>query len=174
MEGTFKGHLFQPLCTKQGHLQTDQVALSPSNLALNVSRDGASTTSSGSLLQCLITLTVFTAPLLCSQWTSLLADEAEEPPAPVRAAGPPPWRAVPRSRSTLQEQPRRHTTSCGRSPYFVSKGLSLLPPLLLEGQLLLRAERQRSVSKTRQARASHAPRQQSTPPSSAAVSSEGT
>jgi len=29
MEGTFKGHLVQPLCNKQGHLKLDQVAQSP-------------------------------------------------------------------------------------------------------------------------------------------------
>ena len=29
LEGTFKGHLVQPLCNEQGHLQLDQVAQSP-------------------------------------------------------------------------------------------------------------------------------------------------
>jgi len=29
LEGTFKGHLIQPLCNEQGHLQLDQVAQSP-------------------------------------------------------------------------------------------------------------------------------------------------
>jgi len=29
LEGTFKGHLVQPHCSEQGHLQTDQVAQSP-------------------------------------------------------------------------------------------------------------------------------------------------
>jgi len=29
LEGTIKGHLVQPLCTEQGHLQLDQVAQSP-------------------------------------------------------------------------------------------------------------------------------------------------
>jgi len=29
LEGTFKGHLVQLLCSEQGHLQQDQVAQSP-------------------------------------------------------------------------------------------------------------------------------------------------
>ena len=29
LEGTFKGHLVQPSCNEQGHLQLDQVAQSP-------------------------------------------------------------------------------------------------------------------------------------------------
>jgi len=29
LEGTFKGHLVQPSCNEQGHLQLDQVAKSP-------------------------------------------------------------------------------------------------------------------------------------------------
>ena len=29
LEGTFRGHLVQPLCSEQGHLQLDQVAQSP-------------------------------------------------------------------------------------------------------------------------------------------------
>jgi len=29
LEGTFKGHLAQPRCNEQGHLQLDQVAQSP-------------------------------------------------------------------------------------------------------------------------------------------------
>lgn len=35
-EGTFKGPLIQPTCNEQGHLQLDDVALSPIKLALNV------------------------------------------------------------------------------------------------------------------------------------------
>ncbi|KAK4823689.1 hypothetical protein QYF61_005755 [Mycteria americana] len=54
--GTFKGHLVQPPCNEQGHLQLDQVAQSPSKLTLNVSRDGASTTSLGNLFHCFTTL----------------------------------------------------------------------------------------------------------------------
>ena len=46
VEGTFRGHLAQPPCSKQGYFQ----------LALNVSRDGASTTSLGNLCQCFTTL----------------------------------------------------------------------------------------------------------------------
>ena len=38
---TFRGCLVQPPCNEQGHLQPDQAARSPSNLALNVSRDGS-------------------------------------------------------------------------------------------------------------------------------------
>ena len=60
MEGTFKGHLVQHPCSKQSHLQLDQTARSPvtSNLTLNVSRDGVSTTSLGNLFQCFATLIV--------------------------------------------------------------------------------------------------------------------
>ena len=29
LEGTFKGHLVQPLCNDQGHIQLDQIAQSP-------------------------------------------------------------------------------------------------------------------------------------------------
>ena len=45
-------------CNEQGHLQLSQGAQSPSSLTLDVSRDGASTTSLGNLCQCLTTLTV--------------------------------------------------------------------------------------------------------------------
>ena len=58
LEGTLKGHLVQPPCSEHGHPQVDQVLRAPSSLTLGVSRDGASTTSLGNLLQCLITLTV--------------------------------------------------------------------------------------------------------------------
>ena len=58
LEGTFKGHLAQTLCSEQGHLQLDQVAQSPVQLALNVSRDGASTMSLGNLCQGFTTLVV--------------------------------------------------------------------------------------------------------------------
>jgi len=43
LERKFRGHLAQTPCSKRGHLQLHQVA--QSNLALNVSRDGVSTTS---------------------------------------------------------------------------------------------------------------------------------
>ncbi|KAK4807110.1 hypothetical protein QYF61_018451 [Mycteria americana] len=58
LEGNFKGHLVQPPCNEQGHLQLDQVAQSPDKLTLTVSRDGASTTSLGNLFQCFTTLIV--------------------------------------------------------------------------------------------------------------------
>ena len=47
LAGTFSGHLVQPPCHEQGHLQLHQVAQSPSNLALGISRDEALTTSPG-------------------------------------------------------------------------------------------------------------------------------
>jgi len=47
LEGTFKGHLFQLHCSKQGHTQLHQVLRALSSLALAVSRDGAFTTSLG-------------------------------------------------------------------------------------------------------------------------------
>ena len=56
LEGTSKGHLVQLPANEQGHLQEDQVA--PSSLTLNVSKDGASTTSLGNLFQCFITIIV--------------------------------------------------------------------------------------------------------------------
>ena len=58
LEGTFKVHLVQCLCNKQGHLQLDQGAQSPSSLTLSVFRNGASTTSLGNLFQCFTTLIV--------------------------------------------------------------------------------------------------------------------
>ena len=45
LEGTFKGHLVQLPCNKEGHLQLDEGAQS---LTLNVSRDGAS----GAIVAC--------------------------------------------------------------------------------------------------------------------------
>lgn len=51
---------------RQGHLPQEQVAESPSNLALNTSRDWASITSLGKLFSCLTTLTVkFFLYLIC-------------------------------------------------------------------------------------------------------------
>jgi len=49
LEGTFRGHLAQPPCSEQGYLQLDQVLRAPSNLGLNVSRDGTSIASLGNL-----------------------------------------------------------------------------------------------------------------------------
>ena len=62
LEGTPRIIKFQPLCHRQGYqppgLLLDQVAQGPSNLVLNTSRDGASTTSLGSPYQHLTTLLV--------------------------------------------------------------------------------------------------------------------
>jgi len=57
LEGTFKGHLVQYPCSEQEHLPLDQVAQSPIQLTLNVSKHGTSTTSLGNPLQCFTTLT---------------------------------------------------------------------------------------------------------------------
>jgi len=82
LEGTFTGHLVQPLCNEQGHLQLDQVpqsltlkvsrdeesTTSLGNLTLKVSRDEESTTSLGNLLQCLTILIAknfFLMPINC-------------------------------------------------------------------------------------------------------------
>lgn len=51
LEGTFKDHVVPTPWCWQGHLSLDQVAKSFSNLILNGSWDGASTTSPGSLFQ---------------------------------------------------------------------------------------------------------------------------
>jgi len=50
LEGTFKDDLAQSPCHGQGHLPLDQV--SPPNLTLNASSDGASTASLGNLVWC--------------------------------------------------------------------------------------------------------------------------
>lgn len=50
--GTFKGHLVQPHCNKQGHLPIIRLLLTLSNLALKVSKVGSCTTYLGHLLQC--------------------------------------------------------------------------------------------------------------------------
>ena len=47
LEETFKGHLVQLPYSERGHLQLHQVLRAPSSLTLNVSRDGAPTTSLG-------------------------------------------------------------------------------------------------------------------------------
>jgi len=54
LKGSFKGRLAHGPCSEQGHLQLDQVAQS---LSLDVSRDGASTTSLEKLSQYFTTLT---------------------------------------------------------------------------------------------------------------------
>jgi len=58
LEGSFTGRVVQPPCSEQGHLQLDQVALSPIQSDVECSRDGASTTSLGNLFQCFTTLIV--------------------------------------------------------------------------------------------------------------------
>ena len=49
---------FQPLCYVQGRQPADQAAQSHISLALNASRDGASTTSLGNLFQCVTLICV--------------------------------------------------------------------------------------------------------------------
>ena len=61
LEGTFRGHLAQLPHSEQGHLQLD-----PYSLALNVSKDAASTASLGNPFQCFTTLTVKNFFLLSS------------------------------------------------------------------------------------------------------------
>ena len=57
LEGTFKGPLVHPRpCNEQGH--PHRLLRAPSNLTLNVSGHGASTTSLGNLFQCLTTLSI--------------------------------------------------------------------------------------------------------------------
>ncbi len=51
LEGTVKSHLVQLLYNEQGHLQLHQVLRALYSLILNVSRDGAATTSLDSLCQ---------------------------------------------------------------------------------------------------------------------------
>jgi len=50
-----KDHLV-PICQRQGCRSPDEAAQSPSSLAQNTYRDGASTASLGGLFQCLTTL----------------------------------------------------------------------------------------------------------------------
>jgi len=58
LEGTFQGHPVQPPCTEQGIFNQIRLLRAPSNLTLNVSRDGASTTSMGNPCQGLTILIV--------------------------------------------------------------------------------------------------------------------
>ena len=60
LEGPLKGYLFQFPCNEQEHPQLHQMLRALTSPTLNVSRDGASTTSLGNLCQCLTTLTVKT------------------------------------------------------------------------------------------------------------------
>ena len=65
--GALKGCLVLLPCNEQGHLQLHQVLRAQSNLTLNVSRDGASTTCLGNLCHCLTILplhTIHLQPLL--------------------------------------------------------------------------------------------------------------
>jgi len=55
--GTFRGHPAQPPAVSRDIFNWVRLLRAPSNLAWNVSRDGASTTSLGNLGQCLTTLT---------------------------------------------------------------------------------------------------------------------
>ena len=66
LDGTLKGHLIQPSCNEQGHLQLDQVLRAQSSLTASVTRNGSSTTSLGSLCQCLTTLSVKNISLISS------------------------------------------------------------------------------------------------------------
>ena len=52
LEGTFRGHLAQPPAVSRDIFNQTRFLRAPSNLALNVSKDGASTTSLGNLFQC--------------------------------------------------------------------------------------------------------------------------
>jgi len=56
LEGTLKGHLVQPPCNEQGHLQQIRLLRAPSSLTLSISRDRVSTTSLGILFQSLTIL----------------------------------------------------------------------------------------------------------------------
>ena len=56
--GTFRGHLAQPPAASRDIFNQTRLLRAPSNLAWNVSRDGAPTTSLGNLHQGFITLIV--------------------------------------------------------------------------------------------------------------------
>jgi len=59
LEGTFKGHLVQPPASMSRDIfNQTRLLRALSNLTLNVSRDGESTTSLGNLCQCFIALSV--------------------------------------------------------------------------------------------------------------------
>jgi len=73
LEGTFKGHLAQPPAVSRDIFNQIRLLRAPSNLTLNISRDGAATTSLGSPFQCFTTLTVKNFFLTSSLNTLLLA-----------------------------------------------------------------------------------------------------
>lgn len=52
LEVTVKSHQVQLPCSKQEHVQLDQVAQSPIHMTLNIYMDRASATSLGNLFQC--------------------------------------------------------------------------------------------------------------------------
>jgi len=58
LEGTFRGHLVQLPAVSRDIFNYTRLLRAPSNLALNVSRDGDSTTSLGNIFQCFTTLIV--------------------------------------------------------------------------------------------------------------------
>jgi len=58
LDGTRKGHLVQPPCSKQEHPQLRQVFRALSSLTLGVSKDGAPTASLCNLCQCLTRMPV--------------------------------------------------------------------------------------------------------------------
>jgi len=58
LEGTFRGHLAQPPAVSRDISSSIRLPRAPSNLAFDVSRDGASTTSLGNPFQCFTTLIV--------------------------------------------------------------------------------------------------------------------
>ena len=66
LEGTFHTISFQPPRHRQGRQPPHQAARAPSSLALNASREGASTASLGNPFQCLTTLTVMHFSLIFS------------------------------------------------------------------------------------------------------------
>jgi len=58
LEGISGGYLVQLLCNEQGHYSQIRLPRALSSLTLKVSRDRASNTTLGNLLQCLTTLAV--------------------------------------------------------------------------------------------------------------------
>lgn len=66
LKETFKRSSGPTLCHGQGHLSSNRVAQSPSNVALSISNDKASTASLRNISQCLPTLIIKNAFLLSS------------------------------------------------------------------------------------------------------------
>jgi len=58
MEGTLKGYLVQLSAMSRDTYSSIRLLRAPSNLTLNVSKDGVSTTYPGNLFQCINTLVV--------------------------------------------------------------------------------------------------------------------